>query len=55
MLQNKIKELDSASLDLYRQLPSFMKFVENDRSKVSLLTNDKEFKQFLLDSLEVLI
>ena len=45
--------MSAADLDLYRQLPSFMKLIENDRSKISLLTDDKEFKQFLLDSLEV--
>lgn len=51
-LKDRIKKLSAADLDLYRQVPSFMKFIENNRSKVSLLTDDKEFRSFLQKSFE---
>jgi len=51
--QARIKELGESELDLYRQIPSFMKFIEANKSKVSLLTDDKEFRKFLLKSLQV--
>ena len=38
-------------MDLYRQLPSFMNFIESDRSKVVLLKDERQFRQFLLKSL----
>ena len=53
-LQGKIKLLNAADLDLFRQLPSFMKLIEHNRSKISLLTDDKLFRQFLLKSLQVI-
>ncbi|XP_046460539.1 origin recognition complex subunit 3-like [Daphnia pulex] len=53
-LKNRIKQLNVTDLDLYRQLPSFMKFIEKNRSKISLLTDDKEFRLFLQKSLEAL-
>lgn len=45
--------LAAEELDLYRQLPSFMKLVENDRSRVQLLTDDVQFRRVLLASLQV--
>jgi len=54
-IPGKINLLSSADLDLFRQLPSFMKLIESNRSKVSLLTDDKQFRQFLLKSLQELV